>query len=124
MEKIVAFGKLVSDPTRLKIIKLLIVQPLCVCELMEVLKINQSCISQHLTILKQHQLLKSQREGKWVVYEIDSNALNRFLKEINKFCHAPLATIATLKQSCSTLNKLRNKGLLRYNSVQSLNKHE
>jgi len=112
MENIVAFGKLLSDPTRLKIIKLLLTQPLCVCELMEVLKLNQPCISQHLAILKYHRLLKSRREGKWIVYEIDSKVLDSLIKEIDKFCTAPLAKIETLKQEHKLLKTLSDRGLL------------
>jgi ArsR family transcriptional regulator len=75
MKDLVSFGKLISDPTRLKIIKLLSIQSMCVCELMEVLQLNQPCISQHLTILKYHNLLNSHRDGKWIVYEINRKAL-------------------------------------------------
>lgn len=112
MENITSFGKLLSDPTRVKIIRLLATKPLCVCELMEILAVNQSCISQHLTILKYHRLLKSRRDGKWIVYEIDRQALNELLMETERFLTASLAKIITLAKEHKKLLTLKNRGLL------------
>ena len=112
MENLMSFGKLFSDPTRLRIIKLLLTQPMCVCELMEVLRINQSCVSQHLTILKYHHLLKAHRDGKWIVYEIDPKVLEQCLKEIEYFVKRPMSKIDELKKEYRALTNLKNRGLL------------
>lgn len=112
MENITAFGKLLADPTRARIIRLLAAKPLCVCELMEILDVNQPCVSQHLTILKYHRLLKSRRDGKWIVYEIDRGALDKLLKEISRFFNAPLARISDLDKEYKRLANLKGRGLL------------
>ena len=112
MENITAFGKLLSDPTRVKIIRLLATKPLCVCELMEILRVNQSCISQHLAILKYQRLLKSRRDGKWIVYEIDRSALNRLLREMGGFFGLPLSRIGALNKENKLLSNLKDRGLL------------
>ena len=112
MENITAFGKLLSDPTRVRIIRLLATKPLCVCELMEILRVNQSCVSQHLAILKYQRLLKSRRDGKWIVYEIDRRALNGLLSDTKRFLTASLAKIITLGREHKKLVTLKNRGLL------------
>jgi ArsR family transcriptional regulator len=112
MKDLVSFGKLISDPTRLKIIKLLSIQSMCVCELMEVLQLNQPCISQHLTILKYHNLLNSHRDGKWIVYEINRKALGECLSNLNGFLKNPVAGIAELKTEYKRLKSLGKRGLL------------
>ena len=112
MENITSFGKLISDPTRVKIIRLLATKPLCVCELMEILRVNQSCVSQHLSILKYHRLLKSRRDGKWIVYEIDRKVLKGLLRETERFLTASLAKVITLSKEHKKLLTLKNRGLL------------
>jgi ArsR family transcriptional regulator len=57
-----------SDPTRLKIMILLGVGELCVCDIVETLGIPQSTISRHFSILKKYGLVKDRRAGKWVYY--------------------------------------------------------
>ena len=112
MKEITAFGKLISDPTRLKITKLLSAQPMCVCELMEILNVNQPCISQHLTILKYHNLINSKREGKWIVYKINNKELNRYLKEIASFIKKPISKNSLLRKEHRKLENLKERGLL------------
>jgi len=112
MNGLTSFGRLISDPTRLKIIKLLLTKTMCVCELIEVLKVNQPCISQHLSILKYHHLLKSQRDGKWIEYEIDSQAFQRYLSEVDDFIKQPLIKIPVLKRESRRLAALKNRRIL------------
>jgi ArsR family transcriptional regulator len=112
MNNITAFGKLISDQTRLKIIKLLSIWPLCVCEMMDIFRINQPCISQHLAILKYHSLLKSRRDGKWIVYEIDKRVLRKYLRGLGRFMSGSLAGVAELKKENKRLKNLKNRLLL------------
>jgi ArsR family transcriptional regulator len=62
--------KALSDPTRLRIIMLLLKKELCVCELTFILKMEQSRISHQLRILKDADLVEDIRDKKWIVYRI------------------------------------------------------
>jgi len=53
--------KALGEPTRLKIIKVLSVRELCICELVAVLDMSQPRISQHVKVLKQAGLIKERR---------------------------------------------------------------
>jgi ArsR family transcriptional regulator len=55
--------KALADPTRLRIISLLLRRDLCVCELMFILKMEQSRISHQLRILRDADLVEDKREG-------------------------------------------------------------
>jgi ArsR family transcriptional regulator, arsenate/arsenite/antimonite-responsive transcriptional repressor len=59
-----------SDETRLRIIKLLLIRELCVCEIEQALDISQPRASRHLGILEDAGLLRSRRGGAWVHYSI------------------------------------------------------
>lgn len=62
--------KLFGDPTRLKILLSLQQQELCVCDLAELIGMNQSAVSHQLRLLKQGRLVKNRREGKSVFYSL------------------------------------------------------
>lgn len=70
--------KALGEPTRLRIVRLLAERPLCVCELVFVLKIEQSRISHHLQILKDAGLVEDRREGRWMIYDIPAGRREGF----------------------------------------------
>lgn len=68
MEKIIKLLSALSDETRLRIYLLLSEGELCVCELVNILNMEQSRISHSLRILKEAELIDNQRDGKWIIY--------------------------------------------------------
>nr|WP_321513812.1 metalloregulator ArsR/SmtB family transcription factor [uncultured Pseudodesulfovibrio sp.] len=70
MERLAQRLKGVSDPTRLRIIRLLDHGELCVCDLMAGLDLPQSTVSRHMAFLKNADWVSSQRKGKWVYYTL------------------------------------------------------
>lgn len=83
MEDAVKYLKALSDPTRLRIMLLLISQELCVCELESVLDMEQSRISHALRVLREAGLLAERRQAKWMFYKAAdfSPFLFEYLKE-------------------------------------------
>lgn len=67
--------KALADATRLRILKLLEVREMCVCELMIALELTQPTTSHHLGILENVKLIKGRKEGKWVFYSIANQDL-------------------------------------------------
>ncbi|MBK6912592.1 MAG: winged helix-turn-helix transcriptional regulator [Ignavibacteriales bacterium] len=63
--------KALSDPNRLRILKMLQSKSLCVCEITDVLKLAASTVSKHLSILKEVGFIIEQKDGKWVNYMIN-----------------------------------------------------
>ena len=60
--------KALGDENRFRIVMMLRVRPLCVCELLEVLDIAGGTLSNHLKILNHAGLINQRKEGRWVVY--------------------------------------------------------
>lgn len=77
MKKAIKTFKALSDPTRLRILMLLLQQDLCVCELLFILKMEQSRISHQLRILRDAELVEDIREGKWIIYRIPKSERNK-----------------------------------------------
>ncbi|HPS65434.1 MAG TPA: metalloregulator ArsR/SmtB family transcription factor [Ignavibacteria bacterium] len=59
-----------SDKSRHRIIIMLQIKPLCVCEMAEVLKLAPSTVLIHLSILSEEGLIKREKDGKWINYKI------------------------------------------------------
>jgi DNA-binding transcriptional ArsR family regulator len=64
------FFKALSDEKRIRILKLLKVKEMCVCELMIALQLTQPNLSHHLRILENTGIIRSRKEGKWVYYSL------------------------------------------------------
>ena len=80
MEELLSIFKALSDETRLRIVKLLEMGELCVCDIVAALDIVQPKASFHLGVLKDAGLIKDRREGKWMHYRIpDSDVFRRTL---------------------------------------------
>ncbi|WP_407647699.1 ArsR/SmtB family transcription factor [Clostridium brassicae] len=62
--------KALAHPIRIKIVKELVNRELCVCELNENVEFTQSNLSQHLKILKDAGILKSEKDGLKIMYSI------------------------------------------------------
>ncbi len=62
--------KVFGDSTRIRILYALMDGPLCVSDLAFELEMNQSAVSHQLKILKQNKLVKNNREGKSILYEL------------------------------------------------------
>jgi ArsR family transcriptional regulator len=70
METYTAMLKTLGDPTRLRILRLLLDAgaELCVCEFVDSLEEPQYNVSKHLAALKSVGLLQNRKEGRWVYY--------------------------------------------------------
>ena len=63
--------KVLSDPTRIKIINALANKELCVCDISELLGMSQSAISHQLKKLRDLKLVKHRKEGRTVYYSLN-----------------------------------------------------
>ncbi len=64
--------KALADPLRLKILFLLSAQPLCVCVIKHCLRIADSKLSYHLSVLKEAGLVESRHDRNWLIYSLTS----------------------------------------------------
>jgi len=72
--------KALADTTRLKIMMLLDIREMCVCEIMVALDLTQPTASHHLGILEAVDLVKDRRKGKWVFYSLKDKSVTNLIK--------------------------------------------
>lgn len=70
MKVFIKIMKALSDPNRLKIVKMLQHRTLCVCEIQNALGGSQPNASNHLKILEDAGLVESHKDGLWVNYHL------------------------------------------------------
>lgn len=71
--------KLFSDNTRLRIICSILNTELCVCDLCELLNLNQSTVSHQLQLLRNAKLVKYRKEGKQVFYSLQDEHIESII---------------------------------------------
>ena len=103
MKQIIKIFKALSDETRLHIYLLLSQEALCVCELVNILNMEQSRVSHSLRILREAELVDDKREGKWIVYSVNREMLdNKIIQGLSKelkLSTADLENIAKYKRA-------------------------
>jgi ArsR family transcriptional regulator len=74
MDKAAAILKLLGDKTRLTMVKILDANDCCVCEFVEIFKMSQPAISQHLRKLKDAGVVREARRGQWIIYSLNKGS--------------------------------------------------
>jgi ArsR family transcriptional regulator len=79
--------KALAVETRVKILELLKTQgPLGAKEIARLLGISPAAASQHLKILKQAGLVRSERQGYWIPYAINPETLEKYRRLLSEVC--------------------------------------
>ena len=80
-----------ADPTRLRLLNLIADREICVCYLVEILRMSQPKVSRHLAYLRRAGLVAWRRDGKWMHYrlaapkdEIAANLLRETLRHLRQ----------------------------------------
>lgn len=84
MTSIVAFTRALGDSTRWRIVRLVMVDALCVCELADILGMPQSSVSSHVQVLRRAGLLESEKCEKWTYFRIDGHFL-KLIRDLERF---------------------------------------
>ena len=99
-----------SDPTRLRIMGLLLTGEVCVCDIHESLKLSQPKVSRHLSYLRRAGLVNTRREGLWIHYRLADTA-DPFLNTISQAVTHVLGHVDTVKRDTQRLEKSTGCGL-------------
>lgn len=77
-EELAAFAKALGHPARVQIIRLLVRRQVCICgDIVDVLPLAQSTVSQHLKVLKDSGLIRGEISGPRTCYCVEPRALRR-----------------------------------------------
>ncbi len=84
MRNIVTFNRALADTTRWRIVRLVMEDALCVCELADILEMPQSSVSSHVQVIRKAGLLESEKCEKWTYFRIEAEYL-KLLRSMVRF---------------------------------------
>lgn len=83
MRNIISITKALSDENRVRALMMLRKGELCVCQLIEMLRLAPSTVSKHMAILYQAGLVDARKQGRWNYYRLaDGDAPEYVLEAI------------------------------------------
>ena len=93
MKQFMAISRALSDRNRVRILMFLRRGELCVCQIIEILKLAPSTVSKHMSILSQAGLVESRKDGRWIHYRLAQKSAPPEIRDALKW------TISALRKS-------------------------
>lgn len=121
MESVLAITKALSDENRLRALMALGDQEVCVCQIIELLKLAPSTVSKHMSILKQARLVRGEKRGRWMYYRkagLDATPEARLALEWIQSCLQRSPEIKQDRNQLKTIAKLDRHELCRRQALR------
>jgi ArsR family transcriptional regulator len=99
MKSFIRVMKALSDPNRVRVLKLLQEKELCVCEIQHILGLAQSTVSKHMKLLEDAGLVDRSRQGSWIIYSLADGSES-------EYAHAMLTSLKTWLDDDKELQKM------------------
>jgi ArsR family transcriptional regulator len=117
MKDFIKVMKALSDPNRVKILKMLQHQSLCVCEMQAVLDIAQPTVSSHLRLLEDAGLVHSRKNGLWVSYFISDGSRSPYVASLLGNLKHWLKDEPEISRLIASLSDLNRENIMRRQSA-------
>ena len=113
MKDFIRVMKALSDPNRVKVVKMLQQKEMCVCEIQESLGLAQPTVSKHLKILEDAGLVQFTKNGLWVNYRLIGDDANPYAAEMLRQMDKWLGDDVEIRQMLNRLPEIRREELKR-----------
>lgn len=90
LEAVAEIFKLLSDPTRVRILDALSHGERCVCDLASLVGISESAMSHQLRLLRTARLVRARRDGRQAFYDLDDHHVIGLLRDARKHAEEPV----------------------------------
>ncbi|MTJ83437.1 MAG: winged helix-turn-helix transcriptional regulator [Telmatospirillum sp.] len=107
LENFETIAKAISDPSRVRMLKLLEGGELCVCQISAVLDLAAGTVSKHLSALKAAGLVQMRRAGKWAFYRPAERELNPYTRDFGAFLKTHLNDDPTILEDRRILDLVK-----------------
>jgi len=98
--------KALADLQRVRILMMLQPGELCVCQIVEVLRLAPSTVSKHLSILAAAGMVESRKEGRWGYYRLPGRTAGAFILPVLKWLSEALREDKQIEEDRKTLAKV------------------
>jgi len=111
MKDFIRVMKALSDPNRVRVVKMLQEKEMCVCEIQEALGLAQPTVSKHMKQLEEAGLVTSRKNGLWVNYNLAGDESNPYAVEMLKQIDNWLRDDAEIRKMLHRLPDIRREDL-------------
>jgi len=98
--------KALSDVSRIRILKMLEIRPLCVCEITDILELATSTVSKHLSILRDAGFIMDEKVGKWVYYRLNQSRTDTYADQLIPLLGKWLPNDKTVQKDVEKVNSV------------------
>jgi ArsR family transcriptional regulator, arsenate/arsenite/antimonite-responsive transcriptional repressor len=106
MREILNITNALADGNRLRVLMALRGGELCVCQIVELLRLAPSTTSKHMAILRQARLVESRKEGRWMYYRLPERDAPRAVKDAVAWVRRHLAPAPQIVRDGKELQRL------------------
>lgn len=106
IRSLAAIFKALGEPTRLKIVRLLLTQELYLCELAEVLDMSQPRVSQHIKVLKTAGIIEERKEGQRSFFSVAGQFAGGRVDLFQELMNRDLSLLGDFELEMMRINKL------------------
>jgi len=99
--------KAAADPNRARVLKMLEVGELCVCQIVAALDLSPSTVSKHLSLLRAAGLVEERKEGRWVHFRLAEQAANDYALPLLSLLRAWLRKDPVIRADRATVSRIR-----------------
>jgi len=117
MDEFLKVMKALSDPNRVKVVKMLQQKPMCVCEIQFALGLAQPTISKHLKVLEDAGLVQSSKDGLWVNYSLSGGGVSPYAATLLGNLKHWLVDDPEIRRLSEALPAIRREVIVRKRSV-------
>jgi ArsR family transcriptional regulator len=106
LQDFLSITKALSDENRVRILMALNSGELCVCQIIELLRLAPSTVSKHMSILKQARLVEGDKNGKWVYYRLAGDSAPMAVTEAIDWAKKHLVSEQVVKRDAKNLKSI------------------
>ncbi len=107
----IAIAEAVADETRARALALLAGGELCVCQIVDVLRLAPSTVSQHMTLLARAGLVERRKEGRWHFYRLANRGAAPQVRQALRWVRSAVGNDARILADRKSLSRVMCKDL-------------
>ncbi len=99
--------KAAADPNRVRILKMLESGEMCACQIVAALRLSQSTVSKHLSLLHAAGLVEERKAGRWVYFRLGEAEINPYAGALLSLVRGWLKEDATIEADRDRVARIR-----------------
>lgn len=107
LEECLVISKALSDENRLRVLMFLGDGELCVCQIIEMLDLAPSTISQHMAVLHRAGLVEARKEGRWIFYRLADQGTSEIARTALQWVRSSLEDDPQIRDDAKRLRAVK-----------------